>query len=92
MHKAPEHMAIFARFARNVMDVREADDAKAAEEGVKKLEAFYASIKMPAKFSAAGVKKEDMETIAEKAVENGKLGILSSIGKEEVLELMQQNF
>ena len=47
---------------------------------------------MPAKFSAAGVKKEDMETIAEKAVENGKLGILSSIGKEEVLELMQQNF
>ena len=92
MRKAPEHMAIFARFARNVMDVREADDAKAAEEGVKKLEAFYASIKMPAKFSAAGVKKEDLETIAEKAVSNGKLGILSSIGKEEVLELMQQNF
>jgi alcohol dehydrogenase YqhD (iron-dependent ADH family) len=92
MRTAPEHMEVFARFARNVMDVREEDEAKAAEQGVKKLEAFYALIKMPASFSEAGVKEEDLETIAEKAVEAGNLGVLTSIGKEDVLAMMRDQF
>jgi hypothetical protein len=74
------------------MDVREDDDAKAAEQGVKKLENFYALIKMPTRFSEAGVKEEDLKTIAEKAVENGNLGVLTSIGKEDVLAMMRDKF
>jgi alcohol dehydrogenase class IV len=74
------------------MDVREQGDAKAAEQGVERLEAFYAAIKMPARFSEAGVKEEDLESIAEKAVERGNLGILTSIGKEEVLAMMRDKF
>ncbi|BCG47228.1 NADH-dependent butanol dehydrogenase A [Citrifermentans bremense] len=89
MSTAPEHLPIFAKFARNVMDVREADDAKAAEEGVRKLEEFYSGIKMPANLREAGVKEEDLEMMAAKAVENGKLGILTSIGKEEALQILQ---
>jgi alcohol dehydrogenase YqhD (iron-dependent ADH family) len=92
MRTAPQHMPVFARFARNVMDVREEDDAKAAEEGVKRLKDFYATIKMPARFSEAGVQEEDLETIAAKAVEGGNLGILTSIGKEDVLEIMRASF
>jgi hypothetical protein len=92
MRTAPEHMGVFARFARNVMDVREDDDAKAAELGVKMLEDFYALIKMPARFSEAGVKEEDLAIIAAKAVEKGNLGILTSIGKDEVLQIMRDAF
>ncbi|MFZ2948624.1 MAG: iron-containing alcohol dehydrogenase [Desulfuromonadaceae bacterium] len=92
MSAAPEHLSVFARFARNVLDIREEDDAKAAEEGVKKLQAFYSVIKMPANLREAGVKEEDLDVIAAKAVENGKLGILTSIGKDEVLQIMRAAF
>ncbi|TGU72353.1 iron-containing alcohol dehydrogenase [Geomonas terrae] len=87
-----EHLPVFAKFARNVMEVREEDDAKAAEEGIKKLEAFYSAIKMPANLREAGVKEDDLEAMAEKAVENGKLGILSAIGKNEALKIMRMAF
>ena len=92
MSAAPEYLPLFARFARNVMEVREDDDAEAAEAGVKKLEAFYCAIKMPANLREAGVKEEDLEAIAEKAVENGNLGILTSIGKREVLQILRAAF
>jgi butanol dehydrogenase len=72
--------------------VRIEDDAKAAEEGVKKLRAFYSAIKMPTNLREAGVKEEDLEVMAEKAVENGKLGILTSIGKDEALQIMHAAF
>lgn len=92
MHSAPEHLPIFARFARNVMDVKDNDDTRAAEQGIKKLEEFYASIKMPANLREAGVKEADLDDIAAKAVERGPLGILTSIGKEEALQILRDAF
>ncbi|MRR07196.1 MAG: iron-containing alcohol dehydrogenase, partial [Deltaproteobacteria bacterium] len=89
MKAVPEHLPLFARFGRNVFDAREEDDAKAAEEGVRKLEEFYAVIKMPANLREAGGKEEDLEAIAGKAVEDGKLGILDSLGKDEVLQILR---
>ena len=92
MSAAPEQLPLFSRFARNVFDIREEDDATAAEEGVKQLQAFYAAIKMPANLREAGVKEQDLEVIAGKAVENGNLGILSPIGKDEVLQILRAAF
>ncbi|MGE4542572.1 MAG: iron-containing alcohol dehydrogenase [Pedobacter sp.] len=92
MSAAPEQLPLFARFARNVFDIREEDDAAAAEEGVKQLQAFYSVIKMPANLREAGVKEQDLEVIAGKAVENGNLGILSPIGKDEVLQILRAAF
>ncbi|MBI4793631.1 MAG: iron-containing alcohol dehydrogenase [Deltaproteobacteria bacterium] len=92
MRTAPEHLPIFARFARNVFDIREEDDGKAAEKGVGKLQAFYAAIKMPANLREAGVKEKDLEGIAKKAVERGNLGILTSIGRQEALAIMRDAF
>jgi len=89
---APQYLPIFAKFARNVMEVRENDDAEAAETGIRKLEAFYSTIKMPANLREAGVKEEDLDAIAEKAVENGNLGILTSIGKDEALQILRAAF
>lgn len=92
MRTAPGHLPIFARFARNVLDIREEDDSEAAEKGVRKLQAFYAAIKMPANLREAGVKEEDLAVMAEKAVERGNLGILTSIGREEALAIMRDAF
>ena len=60
MSAASEHLPVFTRFARNVLDIREEDDAKAAEAGVRELERFYSAIKMPANLREAGVKEEDL--------------------------------
>lgn len=92
MRTAPQYLPLFARFARNVMGICQKDDTRAAAEGVAKLEAFYGSIKMPANLREAGVKEQDLETIAEKAVERGNLGILTSIGKDEALRIMRDAF
>lgn len=78
MRTAPEHMPVFAQFARNVFDIREDDDPKAAEEGVKKLEEFYSSIKNAWKtFALPVLVRKTLDFMAEKAVENGNLGILT---------------
>ncbi len=92
MRTVPQYLPIFARFARNVFDIREDDDAIAAEEGVRQLKDFYTAIRMPANLRDAGVREEDLETIAEKAVERGNLGILTSIGKKEAVQIMRDAF
>jgi butanol dehydrogenase len=92
MNSAPQYLPVFARFARNVLDIREEDDAKAAEQGVEALQGFYSAIKMPENLREAGVKEEDLAFMAEKAVENGNLGILTSIGKDEALQIMRAAF
>lgn len=89
---APQHLPVFARFARTVMEICEQDDSKAAEAGIQALEAFYATIRMPLNLREAGVKQADLEGMATKAVENGKLGILSLLGKDEVLQIMRAAF
>lgn len=92
MRVAPEHTPLFARFARNVFAVCEDDDAQAAEEGVQRLISFYERINMPASLQEAGAKEEDLRYLAKKAVENGKLGILTSIGEEEAYEILCESF
>ncbi len=92
MSTAPQHLPVFAKFARNVLDVPGENDADVAEKGVQKLQAFYSAIKMPANLREAGVKEEDLETIAEKAVENGNLGTLTSIGKDEAFQILRESF
>lgn len=89
MQNSPDSLPIFARFARNVFDIQEADDAKAAETGIKALKEFYEAIKMPATLKEAGAKEQDLEVMAQKATENGNLGILAPIGKKEALEIMR---
>lgn len=87
----PEYLPIFAKFARNVFDVRQADDAKAAEAGIEILEEFYKTIKMPANLQEAGAKKEDLEIMAKRATERGDMGSLASIGKEQAFEILQES-
>lgn len=45
---------------------------------------------MPANLRAAGVKEEDLAIIAEKAMQRGNLGVLTSIGKEEALAILRE--
>ena len=58
----------FARFAREVFGVGEADDRKAARLGIEKVRQFNQSLAMPSTLSEAGVLEEKFDEMAAKAV------------------------
>ena len=45
--------ARFAQYARRVWNVEEADDVKAAQEGIRKTVTYFASLNMPTSFREA---------------------------------------
>ena len=49
----------FAQFARRVWNISEADDLKAAEQGIEQTLSFFKSIGMPTSLSELGVKPSD---------------------------------
>lgn len=58
----------FARFAREVFGVGEADDRKAARLGIEKVRQFNQSLAMPSTLSEAGVLEEKFDEMAAEAV------------------------
>jgi alcohol dehydrogenase YqhD (iron-dependent ADH family) len=59
-----------AQFARRVWDVVEADDKKAAVEGIERLKNFYRSIGMPVTLKELGVENPDIDLLVKKLHEN----------------------
>ena len=59
-----------AQFARRVWDVVEADDKKAAVEGIERLKNFYRSIGMPVTLKDLGVENPDIDLLVKKLHEN----------------------
>ena len=87
MIKAPQFNSMFARFARNVFGVIENDDEKAAFLGIEALENFYKIIGMPKNIKEAGVEEDKLEYLASQATEFGDIGTMTSINKDEALEI-----
>lgn len=85
--KAPNFLPMFARFARNVFGVIESDDKKAAEMGIEALENFYKVIGMPKNMREAGVEEDKLEYLSAQATEFGDIGTMTSITKNEALEI-----
>ena len=66
----------FAQFARNVWEVCEEDDEKAALLGIEKLEEYFRFLKMPSSLAEFGIKKDVC----------GKLSELCTYGKTRVID------
>ncbi|QKS69789.1 iron-containing alcohol dehydrogenase [Paenalkalicoccus suaedae] len=85
-----EHdVARFAQFANRVWDVEiDTRDLKAtAEEGIARVEAFFASIGMPTRLSHVDIDETHFEEMAAKATERGPLGSFVKLHKEDVLAI-----
>lgn len=55
----------FAQFARRVWDVNEADDEKAAKNGIEKMAEYFSLIGMPLQLRDFGIENTAMERLAE---------------------------
>ena len=75
------------RFAKNVMGV------ETLEEGIAKLQAFYAAMKMPTKLSDFGLTQEALEACATSAcARTGTIGQFKKLTSEDVLAIYKSVF
>ena len=80
----PERML---RFAQNVMG------AQSVEEGIAKLEAFYRTMKMPAKLSEFGLNEEALVACAKSAcARTGTIGQFKKLTSDDVLAIYKSVF
>lgn len=75
------------RFAKNVMGV------ETLEEGIAKLQTFYAAMKMPSKLSDFGLTQEALEACATSAcARTGTIGQFKKLTSEDVLAIYKSVF
>ena len=81
----------FAQFARNVWDVVETDDEKAALLGIKKMSEYFAKIGMPTRIREFGIEKGNEEIFALLTTNNNTRTIKNYIplGYKEIKEIFE---
>lgn len=82
-----ENIDRFARFGREVFDVREEDNEKAALKSIEELENFLKDIGIPTRLSQIDIDDENFKLMADKATENGPLGSFKKIYSEDALAI-----
>jgi alcohol dehydrogenase len=90
---APKRPAVFARFARNVMGVTEADDAKAAVEGVERYIQWLKKVGAPDSFEELAGRKISDDTLREIServrAENPTVGRLIELDSEDIFGIFK---
>lgn len=82
----------FARFARTVFAVEEADEAKAALLGIEAVKNFFKALGMPSKLSEVGVDESRFEEMAKDAVRTSGIALRAYVKMEEkeVMEILSK--
>lgn len=79
----------FAEYARNVWDVDEADEMKAAKQGILKTAEFFQSLGAPLSLEEAGIDGSKVKQMAEKAVAFGPIGDFRQLEKKDVEAILK---
>lgn len=82
-----------ARFARNVFDVIEENDEKAAKLGIKKLYDFFLSIGIPMTLSEVGIGSEKLEEMAQACIKNSGKNIegFKELNSDDILAIYKMS-
>ena len=83
-----------ARFAREVFEVEERDDKKAAELGILALYKFFESLDIPMHLRDTGVTEDKLEEMAKMTIEHKRRNIRGfvELSEEAVLEILRKSF
>lgn len=76
-----------AQWARNVMEVKEEDDAEAIREGIARLKAFYREMGMPDSLTALGAGDAPLEELAQSVTGGKTLGHFVPLEASDVLTI-----
>jgi hypothetical protein len=80
--------AKFARFAREIFNIKETDNLKAGGQGIDLLKRWFSSIGSPTSLKEAGISGTDIDKIAENASALAKLWGLKNYTKEVIAEIL----
>ncbi len=79
----------FARFARNVWNIKNENDEKAALEGINALAAFIKEIGLPTTFAELGIAEDtDLRAVADSTVITA--GCCKKLTKDEIYQILQE--
>jgi alcohol dehydrogenase YqhD (iron-dependent ADH family) len=78
----------FAQMARNVWNIDESDDMKAAEMGIAAISAFFDSLEMPDALSKVDITADHFQTMGEKACVFGEIGAFKRLNAEDVVAIL----
>lgn len=82
--------AKIARFAREVFGVKENDDLKAAEQGIRFQEAWYTKIGAPTTFKQAGIDNPDLSLLTELTIKAAGLRNMTELTETSVMEIYKK--
>ena len=77
----------FARYAREVFKIDEADDEKAALAGIEATKEFYKSLGLPVSFKDAGLPTDQIEFMAERVCGLKPRGAIIPLTSKDALEI-----
>jgi len=83
-------VAKLAQYARNVWGVTEADDERAAKEGIVQTRNFFNSLGMPASLQDVEIDSKKIPEMAEGACKFGPLGMFKKLDKGDVAAVLQK--
>lgn len=90
VHK--EDVKKFAKFASHVFNINEGNDEEKALKGIESLRNFYKEIGAPITLKEVGVKKEDLDFIADNAAILGPLGTLKPLYRDDIYKILEIAF
>jgi alcohol dehydrogenase YqhD (iron-dependent ADH family) len=85
VNKSP---AKFARLGREIFGIEEADDLKAAVEGIDRLQRWFSAIGSPTSLKEAGIPEGDIGRIAENAATTAAVWRMKAYTKEVIAEVL----
>ena len=90
LNETNEH--IFATYGRNVWNITEKNDRKAALEAIDRTSEFFRTIEIPSKLSQLGIDSSRFEEMAESALKYSKIGRFKELSKEDIVNIYRDSF
>ncbi len=79
----------FARLGKNVFDIEEEDEMKAAEKTIEAIRAFFTSLNMPSHLSEVNIPVDRAVEMGEKACKFGPIGYFKRLNSEMITDIIK---
>jgi len=87
-----EDVKKFAKFASHVFNINEGSDEEKALKGIEALRDFYKEIGAPITLKEVGVKREELDFIADNAAILAPLGTLKPLNRNDIYNILEIAF
>lgn len=84
-----EDVDSFERFSEKIFDIREGDKEEKIFKGINSLKEYFKSLGAPVTLKEIGVKKDELEKIADNAARTAPLGQLKKLERDDILKVLE---